>query len=260
MNIEVLVSAMHRINADIYKQMNLHTDAVIINQHDKNEVCNIKSDGKNILFITCTERGVGKSRNRAVMSAEADICVFADEDMVFYDGYERIISEEFSKNSRADAILFNIDVKNADRPVEKITKSRKMSLRDAMRYGIPALAVKREVLYKKNISFSLLFGGGAKYGSGEDTIFFADMLKNRMKVYICDRKIAVTDESDSSWFEGFNDKFFFDKGALYAAMFGGKAYFTSIITAYRWHRKLGSDYKFRRIFKNMTNGIRDFLS
>lgn len=260
MNIEVLVSAMYRTDADIYKQMNLHTDAVIVNQHDKNEVCNTSINGKNVLFITCTDRGVGKSRNRAVMSSTADICVFADEDMTFYDNYAQIISDEFAKNSRAEAILFNIDVKNADRPVEKISKSKKMTLRDAMRYGIPALAVKREVLYKKNISFSLLFGGGATYGSGEDTIFFRDMLKNKMNVYISDKKIAVTDAADSSWFKGFDDKFFSDKGALYAAMFGKKAYITSIITAYRWHRKLGNNYKFRHIFKNMTNGIQEFLS
>lgn len=259
MNIEVLVSAMKLENSGIYLQMNLQSDAVIINQYDSVREVSENINGKNVRFITCSERGVGRSRNRAIMSSTADICVFADDDMLFADGYEEVILSEFEKNSKADAILFNIDVKNSKVPVQTISKSRKMTLRDAMRYGIPALAVKREKLYKANIAFSLLFGGGARYGSGEDTIFFRDMLAKKMNVYICDRKIAETDSADSSWFKGFDNNFFKDKGALYAQMFGRKARLTAIVTSYRWRKKLGGEYSFKRIFKNMNEGISEFL-
>lgn len=260
MEIEVLVSTMNMENIDLYADMNLQTNAVIINQHNntKREVFEI--DGSQVLVCTYKQLGIGRSRNCAILNSSADICVFADDDMVFCDGYAEIIKNEFERNPNADGILFNIDVKNADRPVEKIKNDRKMSLRDAMRYGIPAFAVKRDKLLKKNIWFSLLFGGGAKYGSGEDTIFFKDMIKNKMNIYISTKKIADTDAGNSSWFNGFNEKYFTDKGALYAAMFGRKAKLSVIISAYRWCRKLNGEYRFKDILKYMYNGIDEFLS
>lgn len=45
------------------------------------------------------------------------------------------------------------------------------------KYGAARLAVRREALIKSDINFSLRFGGGAQYGSGEDTIFLSDCLK-----------------------------------------------------------------------------------
>lgn len=260
MKIEVLVSTMERENADIYDAMGLSTDAVIINQHNRQDKVNINKNGNDVLFCTYNERGIGRSRNNAIKNSRGDICIFADDDMLFYDGYADIVKAEFEENRNADAILFNIDVENADRPVEKISKSRRMTVRDAMRYGIPALAVKREVLFKHNMSFSLLFGGGAKYGSGEDTIFFKEMLDKNIKVYISDKKIAQTDAGESTWFKGFDDKFFSDKGALYAAMFGKKAKLTAIVTSYRWQKKLGGEYKFKKILRLMYKGIDEFLA
>ncbi|MCX7714963.1 MAG: glycosyltransferase family 2 protein [Clostridia bacterium] len=259
MRVEVLVSAMHRDNLDIYYEMNLQTDAVIINQCDVCERIEGVIGRKNVKFYSFDERGIGRSRNQGIINSSGDICVFADEDCVFVDGYEEIIQDAFTKRPEADAFLFRVDVKNSDRPVHIIRKNRRMRFVHAMRYGIVGLAVRRECLLKKNVWFSLLFGGGARYGSGEDTIFLTDLLRRGAEVYMSSTQIAETDCSASTWFNGFNSKYFFDKGALHAAIFGKKARLSVIVSSFRWCRKLGKRRGFLEILKLMNEGISDFL-
>ena len=41
-------------------------------------------------------------------------------------------------------------------------------------YPTYAVAAKREALHRVNVGFSLLFGGGARYSNGEDSLFLHD--------------------------------------------------------------------------------------
>ena len=56
------------------------------------------------------ERGVGLSRNTALLFAEEDIVLFSDEDIRFDEGYEKKVLEAFLKNPDADVITFNFRV------------------------------------------------------------------------------------------------------------------------------------------------------
>jgi hypothetical protein len=75
MDIEVLVSTMHRSDTDLIKKMNLQTDAIIINQTDKVDYEEISHNNKKVRFFSFNERGVGLSRNSALMRSVGDICV-----------------------------------------------------------------------------------------------------------------------------------------------------------------------------------------
>ena len=67
MKIEVLASVMNKSNHDILKQMNLKTDAIIINQSNCFNYEEIMYNNNNIRFISFNEKGVGLSRNNALM-------------------------------------------------------------------------------------------------------------------------------------------------------------------------------------------------
>ena len=45
-------------------------------------------ENKTIKIYSFDERGVGLSRNSALMRADADIIVFADSDVIYNDDYE----------------------------------------------------------------------------------------------------------------------------------------------------------------------------
>ena len=86
MKVQVLASVMNQDMHTIVKQMNLGTDAVIVNQCDRYAVEEMEWRGHRVRFFSCAERGVGRSRNNAILRADRDICLFSDEDIVYDDG------------------------------------------------------------------------------------------------------------------------------------------------------------------------------
>lgn len=255
MNYQVLISAMNSDCNSICKKMNINSDAIIVNQCNHNKIEIIKEKNHLIKCISLQERGVGLSRNTAFMRADADIIEFADEDMIFTDTYHEDVISEFYAHPEADAILFNINSLNENRPFIKIKKFSRVSRIEALKYGCARLAIKREKVIYNNISFSLLFGGGAKYGSGEDTIFLQDCIKAGMKVYKSPIKIADVKQDKSTWFNGYTDKYYFDKGALFAASLNNLKYIYALFSA----MKNGKDIiDCCRILKLYFKGIRDY--
>lgn len=214
MKLQLLVSTMHQKDISICERMNISTDAIIINQADCFEYKRFSYKGNRIDFYTFNDRGVGVSRNNALMRSVADIVEFADDGMIFLDNYKEIVKGAFNSLPDADAILFNVHSLNPNRPFYQIKECKRVGLVEARNFATPMLAVKREKLLYHNIHFSLLFGGGTKYGAGEDTVLIYDMIKAGLHVYSFPVKIADDVRDKSTWFTGFNEKFFFDKGAL----------------------------------------------
>ena len=98
MNIQVLVATMHQTDHSLPEKMNIQTDAIIGNQCDRNEVEDFEWNGHKIKYLSFAERGVGLNRNNALMRASADVCLFADDDMVFVADYEKIITTSFAND------------------------------------------------------------------------------------------------------------------------------------------------------------------
>lgn len=220
-SLQVLIATMNQKKIkDLLKKMNIQTDAIITNQTDEFSKEEIKYNNKFIKLYNFDERGIGLNRNNGLMRATSDILLFADDDIKYVNGYETIVIEEFKKNEKADMIIFNIDQSETERKRYKIKKYHRVHKYNCLRYGAVRIAVKTEKIKKKNIYFSLLFGGGAKYGSGEDSIFIYNCIKKGLKVYACPKTILTLEDSESTWFDGYNEKFFYDKGALLSCLYG----------------------------------------
>lgn len=222
MNVEVLASVMNSSVKDIAAHMNLDSDAVIINQCDCLAQEEAEYKGHRVRFFSFPERGVGRSRNEAILRAEGDICLFADEDIVYEEGYAQAVSREFERNPKADMILFNITV-DKERRTYHITERKRVHWYNCGRYGAVSFAVKRSSLLKSGVTFSLLFGGGAKYSNGEDSLFLKEFMDKGYQVYTAPVTIGKECAGDSTWFEGYNEKFFYDRGVLYCCLYGKAA-------------------------------------
>lgn len=260
MTFQVLVSTMHQINTDLVKKMNIQSDAIIINQTDYNDTTEFKYGNKNIKFYSFNERGVGLSRNTALMRATADICLFADDDVSYVSNYEQIIIEEFQKNPTADIIVFNVPSTNKD-PRQKdyiASKWKKLNYFNCFRHGTFRIAVKRDVILKNNIFFTLLFGGGAKYSAGEDSLFLADCIRKGLLVYESPTVIGKVSHSESTWFFGYTDKYFRDKGAFYACFSKHIPFLWCLQFAVRRKKLYSRDKTFHQACMLMAQGIREF--
>lgn len=262
---QLLVSTMNQNDFSLIKKMKVSSDAIIINQCDCIDKETIDYCENKIQFYSFDERGVGLSRNSAMMRATADIIEFADDDMIFTDSYREVVLREFEAHPEADAILFSLESLNPERPLLKIHKFARVKRREALKYGCARLAIRREKVLYNNIAFSLLFGGGAKYGSGEDTLFLQDCLRAGLRIYKSPIKVADITQEDSTWFHGYTEKYFTDKGALFAAAMPKMCYGYALATAMRSSvpefGKL-SVLKFYiegiRNFKKKQNGVRSY--
>src|SRR5699024_6588358 len=114
MNIELLLSVMGQNDFSIIQKNRIQTDAVIINQSDNINYKESNINKKLVRMYTNDERGIGISRNQALLHSKAEICLMSDDDIVYVEDYETIIQNAFSKLPDADIILFNIKFINKD--------------------------------------------------------------------------------------------------------------------------------------------------
>ena len=219
MRVQILASVMNEEPRELIRRMHLASDAVIINQCDRLGYEEIQNKGYVIKFYSFPDRGIGRSRNEAIMRADGDICLFSDADIIYESGYAEAVTEEFRRNRDADMILFNVTI-NEMRKTYHITERKKVHWYNCGRYGAVSFAVRRNSLLSSGVMFSLLFGGGAKYSNGEDSLFLKEFMKKGYKVYTAPVTIARESEGESSWFDGYNEKFFRDRGVLYRYLYG----------------------------------------
>lgn len=219
MTLETLVSAVKENTTTLASKMKLESDAIVINQCNVNVSELYEYQGHRILCLSFNEKGVGLSRNSALMRATADIILFSDEDIVYAEGYAKKVLQAFSERPYADMLLFNMDV-TQERATYHTDHEFRVHRYNCGRYPTYSFAIRREILHQKNITFSLLFGGGAKYSNGEDSIFIRDCIKSGMRVYALPITIGKEVARPSTWFHGYTEKFFFDRGVLYQYLYG----------------------------------------
>ena len=259
MRLQTLVATIDQKDHSLVDKLNIQTDAIIGNQCDRTGTEIIERQGHCVTYLNDTDRGVGVNRNRLLDHAEADFLIMADDDMRFVDGYPEIVEQAISACTDADVYIFNLIEQEQRRYVNQ--KIARVGRRNFARYGTARLMLRRESVERAGIRFSLEFGGGARFGSGEDTIFLRDCLDHGLKLYAIPLALAEIDQqAQSSWFNGYNHKFFFDKGALYCALHPRlkKLYCLRYVICYR--EKYVKQYRMLDALHAMYEGIEAYRS
>lgn len=256
MRIEHLISAVNADPKTLIEKMNIAADAVLINQCGVDAIESFEYNGHIIRVFNCNERGVGVSRNKALENATGDILVFSDEDIVYNDGYEDIILEEFKIHSEADGLFFNLNVCEERRTYYNEDYSR-CHIWNAGRYPAYSIVLRASSMKGKSIIFSTLFGGGAKYSCGEDSIFIKDCMKNGLKMYRTTALIGKEEPRKSTWFSGYNEKFFIDRGVMYHFLYGKLAVVMGARFVYTKKSVMCNEIPAREAFKLLKAGIRE---
>lgn len=215
LTLQGLIVTMHQKDCTLPEKMNLQSSALIGNQCDENKVETFSYNGNEITMYSCAERGVGLNRNHLLMRADADIVLFADDDVIYDDGYAEEVIKAFKEHPEADVITFNVVPIPDTIPPDLNHKWKRVRKLNCLKYGAPRIAARLNKLRDKNLYFSLLFGGGAKYSSGEDSLFIMDCVKSGLKVYAMPVKIGNVQFETSSWFTGYTEKYFKDKGLFF---------------------------------------------
>lgn len=283
MKIVSLISAVNQNTQKLLEGMNLETDYVMVNQCDADpesqavepgsaDVSPSESDGMTAvsgttrsasepeypegLTITMHERGVGLSRNTCIENApDCDILLFTDEDIVYDKGYSGKIREEYEAHPEADAILFNMRVCEARRTYWN-EDFKRIRFYNYGRYPAYSISIKQDRLKGSGVRFPLEFGGGAKYINGEDSVFLHDLLRAGIRIYRSPVCLGEETERESTWFKGYDDRFFISRGALYVRLYGIWAGFRAHLFLIR-HRYMYAECGYARAIGLMRQGMKE---
>lgn len=260
LSLEVLVTSVgQEAPLDLYARMNLQGDLLITNQGSRVDFGTWRHDDARIRMVSTNTRGVGINRNIGLSYCDADVCLLADDDMSYVDGYEDMVRTAYERHPDADVVIFNVQSLNPDRPFGEVRQSKRANRFDLAQLGIHGVAAKVDSLRRANIWFSPLFGGGTRHGSGEDALFLQDLLKKRLRVYLCPQTIARAQQADSTWFSGFSYKYFFDKGALCAAAYPQLSPVIALRSSFRYRFLRGVRRPtLWRMYCTMLRGAREF--
>ncbi|MBE6959779.1 MAG: glycosyltransferase family 2 protein [Ruminococcaceae bacterium] len=236
--LQVLLATRNQQDFSIAEQMNISCDAIIANQAEQDCFAQLQSSAGEWKMITTSTRGVGLNRNIALLAATGEFVLFADDDVVYNDGMPEAVIAAFRENPKADVIIFGMDiVKNGEVTERRHLQSKRLRVTNAMRFGTYTIAARRQALLQHNITFHQMFGGGCPFGSGEDSLFLKACFDHKLQVYSHTYVLGTCRKDTSTWFTGYHEKYFYDKGVLLRHLFPKAHYLAAPYFAFRFKRK-----------------------
>ncbi len=261
--LQILISAVNKDPDSLIPSMGLESDAVLVNQitDDKAQEAVSEADIEayfgdiRALVLTRHEKGVGLSRNTALLHSDREIIQFGDDDIIYEDGYAARIVAEFDAHPEADVLLFNVKAQEGRETYWNRDFAR-VSWMNYGRYPAYAICARQDKLLKSGVRYSLLFGGGAPYMNGEDTLFLHDCLKAGLNVYRTPVVLGHEKKSESTWFKGYTDKFFFDRGVLYHFLYGNLAFLWGFRFLFKNRKQMCKDKGLLKCYGLLLKGAR----
>ena len=81
-------------------------------------------------------------------------------------------------------------------------------------YASVQLAFRREKVIEKNLLFDNRFGSGSnKISAGDETVWQVEAKRRGLKIFYVPSLITYVSQESSKWFEGLNEKYYYDLGA-----------------------------------------------
>lgn len=245
--LEVLLSCMNLQDKGLLNRQNFQSDVLIINQTDRTGYEEFSFSDKNgavhkARILSLQQKGLSQSRNLAIDYARGDILLIADDDERFVDSYPSVILESFNQNPKSDVILF--DVKSNRSNSTHSNKVFKVGYIGAMKACSQQISFRRSSIKEQGLRFDVTMGAGTNNGGGEENKFLFDCLKHKLHVTHTPKLIAHVDHSSSTWFNGYNEEYFINRGYSNRKLLG---IFLGCLYIFEW-----SVLKYPRYKKDMT--------
>ncbi len=254
MTLEILLSCMNQTDSSIVTRSGITSDVLIINQCDRCQQEDFSTPSQKIRMISTTDRGLSNSRNMGIEHAAGDICLLCDDDETFLPDYEQSILEAFQRLPNADVIAFKI----TNQTCRLKNRTHRLSYLDLLKIKSWQIAFRRKSILNSSILFDPCMGAGSGNGAQEENKFLFDCYKAGLNIYYAPREIASVKQASSTWFHGFTEQFFYQRGASTRYFMGDflsalyAVYY--LIAKYPMYRQ---DISFRSAAKALFHGYRD---
>jgi glycosyltransferase involved in cell wall biosynthesis len=252
--LEILVSTMK--GAFLRDPFKCQDKVLVIDQTDS-EARLVEDDRSATRVYETGERGLSKSRNRALSLAEGDICLIADDDISLLPEYRERILAEFRAAPDADIITFQIRTPDGSYFKDNYEAQPKWhTLRSIMRVCSIEIAFRRDRVLKSGISFDERFGLGAAFPTGEEAIFLADAMRHGLKVRYVPVPIVVHGRESSGGAFARNPRLIRAKGAMFLRVFGIWGLPISLLFAVQKYKR--AEMSFFHFVACLFKGMREY--
>ena len=256
--LEILIATMNRTSLDFLSSMfsrhnYLDFNVLLVNQTSEAKL--LKSEHPNIRVINSFEKGLSKSRNIAINKAVKPICLFADDDVVFIDGFKESILEAHGAYNYPIITFQTLTTQNnlywkyPTKPTlhNEYIRNKTLSIE---------ITFKKDEL--KGLYFDERFGLGATFEDGENYIFLSEAMKKGLQLWFVNKTLSIHNPISSSD-EVESDRLLYAKSAIHFYKYGNLAYFWVFKFVFFIYRKKHiSFYVISRKVKIGFKGIRDY--
>ena len=245
------ISTMERKVLDNHALLSSKVPLIIINQCSSQSGELIAADiehiqGNNVTFYNYHERGLSKSRNRAIEHAQADWIIIGDDDVLFYDDALRKLLNEAKES---DIVVFS----NADETGPKF-RDDENDFRLIFSAASWCIAVRREFVQMHDLKFDERFGLGAPFISTEENSFLWDA--KRLGARMKSSDAAVVNHTGVSTGYVLNHNLWKSKGAFFARNLG--FWGIPVGVAFVVKKSISHKLNFVTSLKSFIDGFREF--
>lgn len=200
---------MHQKDESIIHRSAITGNVLVINQCDREEETALRTECGEARIISTTQRGLTRSRNMAISKSNADICLLCDDDEIFVQNYEEKILAAYEENPKSDVIIFKIANQTPSFP----DRTMELKFPRTMKVCSYQISFRRESLLRTGVRFDELLGAGTGNGAEEELKFLTDCRRAGLRIFYVPVEIAELIPSESTWFHGFTEEFFVNRGA-----------------------------------------------
>ncbi len=210
--------------------------------------------GPDIEVVPCSERGLARSRNRAVSLATGDILLPTDADVNFLPGAIDRVTAAFRE--RHDAMLMTFQASAPDgTPYKRYARqAHRHSLLTIRRVSSIEIAVRRSA-FETGLRWDTRFGINGRFPGGLELAFMKNVLEHGLPAYYSPQPV-VTHPRDSTGHRHSAASAYF-RGAIYARLYGPFAYLLLGPFALRNAWRTGSPGDMLTYVQNLYRGARD---
>lgn len=254
MELEILISCMNQEDDSLVERSCITGNGVMINQCDRNGQRIVATRRGTVRIFDETGRGLTKSRNLAIERATADVCMLCDDDETFVPGYEEKILDAYEAYPQADIIIF----KMVNRKPSFEDRAMRLKFPKIMKVSSWQISFRRERLVRSGVRFDELLGAGTGNGAEEELKFLLDAQKAGLEIWYVPVEVAAVAQTASTWFAGFDERFFYNRGATSRYILGAPLAFAYAIYYVLRKRALYSgNLTMSRAFRATMRGMWD---
>lgn len=181
------------------------------------------------------EKGLAKSRNRALEKATCNIALIADDDVKFVKGFEQKIINAYEKYPDAALISFRIETDEGILYKNYSQVAMKHNLISAARVSSIEISLNLNLLENRKL-YDENFGLGALYcPTGEDTIMCVDMYKSGKNCYFMPETIVIHPLESTG--KNFHDQYASNLGKVYKRAFGWLGFLFGIFFSFNKYKQ-----------------------